>query len=348
MRLVKFALILVLFAASCSKIKDVVAYETSIERVSIRSDVIPTYPKVPLPAPDLIKTLSDDGFTSFISLDRGGLRREWYGKNRDYTDTANIKSISKSLFSLLVGRLENEGAIKLDVPISSVNECAVPPKIQPLTPTDLLNMSVGFEIVENVTTSIYAKPNWPCNILKLPIDFETGAKLNYATPQFHLLGVHVEQRTGKAVASLLEQDILNPMGVHLDGWVVTPDGHSFTGSELRLHPRDLARIGQVILEGGRWNGDQIIPEKWLSKITKPYFQKTGRAGISYGFGWWHTKLAGQDILFAEGYGGQALVLAPTLERGYVFTAPAGGHVTGKTHDRRITTLLEIVEVDLSK
>jgi len=142
------------------------------------------------------------------------------------------------------------------------------------------------------------------------------------------------ERRGSDIASLLQKRVLGPMGITLDGWVKNSDGDVFTGSELRLHPRDMLRFGAVYLSDGRIDGQQLIPKEWIVKSRTPQRSVTGRDGIAYSYGWWLTKLAGQEVQFAEGYGGQAIVIAPDAGQVFVFTAPTGGLVTGAKHDAR--------------
>ena len=206
-----------------------------------------------------------------------------------------------------------------------------------------MNMTAGFDFTENVSSDIYAAPEWGCRALQLPVTARSGARFNYNTLQYHLAGIALAERRGSDIASLLQKRVLGPMGITLDGWVKNSDGDVFTGSELRLHPRDMLRFGAVYLSDGRIDGQQLIPKEWIVKSRTPQRSVTGRDGIAYSYGWWLTKLAGQEVQFAEGYGGQAIVIAPDAGQVFVFTAPTGGLVTGAKHDARIAKLLSLTK-----
>lgn len=337
------SVVVLLLLAGCARVMDVIAYETSIAHMTVSSSQVPLYDTQPVDA-TLAGQLQRADFTAFLHLDRHANVFEWYRPGFSRTRPVNVKSVSKSLFSTLVGQT----GLPLEVPITSFAECAVPPDLAPLTMAHLLNMTAGFRFTENETIGVYAAPAWGCSAMALPVDAPSGERFNYSTLQYHLAGLHFSEVTEQDIAGLMQSAIFTPMGVTLDGWVVSPDGDLFTGSEIRLQPRDMLRFGHVMVQNGRWNGQQIIPSDWVLQTRRPVRQDTGRPGITYGWGWWQTRLAGQFVQFAEGYGGQAIVIAPETQQVFVFTAPTGGLVSGKRHDQRVDALLSFVAQQLGQ
>jgi len=338
-----WALACVALLAGCGRLVDVIAYETSIKRVTVADQRLPTYDTRPVDD-TLQSRLHTAGFTGFLHLNDKGQVFEWYRPGFSKTRPANVKSVSKSLFSALVG----QSATEVDAPIPSFAGCDVPPDLAPLTLAQLLNMTAGFAFTENVSSGVYAAPSWGCAAMALPVEARSGERFNYNTLQYHLAGLHLSETLGGDIAHLMQDDVFAPMGIALDGWVVSPDGDVFTGSEMRLHPRDMLRFGHVMVQDGIWNTRQVLSPRWIRRTRQPVRQDTGRANITYGWGWWQTWLAGQAVQFAEGYGGQAIVLAPATGEVFVFTAPTGGLVSGQTHDARVDSLLAIVADQLAR
>lgn len=326
----------------CGRAIDVLKYETSITRVQVNDSQVPAYETGPVEEA-LIDQLRTAGFTAFLHLDRQGRVHEWYAPGFSVSRAVNIKSVSKSLFSALVGLSD----LPVTQPIATFANCDVPQELAPLTLAHLLNMTAGYAFIENQTTSVYASRDWGCAAMALPVAASSGARFNYNTLQYHLAGLQYAEALGQRTERQLQDALLEPMGIKLDGWVLSPDGDLFTGSELRLQPRDMLRFGHVMLQDGVWDGQQIIPAAWVRRTRTPVRGDTGRDGISYGWGWWQTQLSGQDVQFAEGYGGQAIVVAPDGGHVFVFTAPTGGLVSGAEHARRTQSLLSIVSRELA-
>jgi len=327
---------------ACGRVIDVLKYETSITRVQVSETQVPFYETEPIEEA-LLARLRAAGFTAFLHLDAQERVHEWYAPGYSVSRAVNIKSVSKSLFSVLVGQSD----LEVERPIEAFADCEVPQDLAPLTLANLLNMTAGFSFIENRTTSVYATRGWGCEAMRLPVEARSGARFNYNTLQFHLAGLHYADTTGQRTEHQIQETLLGPMGIKLDGWVLSPNGDLFTGSELRLHPRDMLRFGHVMVQGGVWKGQQIIPSAWVVQTRTPVRVDTGREGITYGWGWWQTYLAEQAVQFAEGYGGQAIVVAPEAGQVFVFAAPTGGLVSGEEHDRRMQILLSIVSRELA-
>ncbi len=108
-------------------------------------------------------------------------------------------------------------------------------------------------------------------------------------------------------------------------------------SGLRLRPRDLARIGQLVLDGGRWNGRQIIPEDWLAQSFTVRVTVRGD-DIGYGYQWWLSRpsYSGPQLYAGMGNGGQRLFIVPQLDLVVVVTA---GNYNRRKASRQSTILV---------
>jgi len=166
MRLWTFVLcICVLSAAACARLSDLLAYETSIERISLSTPTIPAYQAQPLANAQLRAELKAAGFTSFLQFHPQDGVTEWYANGRSARDAVNVKSVSKALFSALLGVSDQ---IDTTRSIQSFAGCATPEALRPLSFDVLMNMTAGFDFTENVSSDIYAAPNWGCRALRLP------------------------------------------------------------------------------------------------------------------------------------------------------------------------------------
>jgi CubicO group peptidase (beta-lactamase class C family) len=107
---------------------------------------------------------------------------------------------------------------------------------------------------------------------------------------------------------------------------VTPDGLPDTEGGLYLLPEDLARIGQLYMAGGVWNGERILPESWVRDSIEPWVSDVqpanGTPDWGYGYQWWvrdGVPVEGSRLFAARGYGGQFLLVVPSLDLVTVFT-----------------------------
>ncbi len=197
---------------ACARMVDVIAYETTIERVKRNDPRVPHYQTKALANSSVERSLKRAGFTPFLWLHPNQSVSEWYANDAARTNAVNVKSVSKALFSALVGV---DTTLDLNAPIASFAGCAVPDALQPLSFDTLLNMTAGFTFTENVSSDIYAAPNWGCRAMQLPSEARSGARFNYNTLHYHLAGLALAERRGGDVATLLQNDVLDAMEIQL-------------------------------------------------------------------------------------------------------------------------------------
>jgi hypothetical protein len=114
--------------------------------------------------------------------------------------------------------------------------------------------------------------------------------------------------------------LARPLGFRLRGWTTDPQGIHFGGNEMRMTPREMLAFGTLYLNGGRApDGTQVVPRAWIDSSwvvrTRSPFNGNG-----YGYGWWHRRLAGHDVHFAWGYGGQFVFVVPDRQLVVVTTS----------------------------
>src|SRR3954454_4273987 len=155
-----------------------------------------------------------------------------------------------------------------------------------------------------------------------------GTKFNYNSGISIVLGEIIHKVSGMHADKFAEQYLFKPLGISEYSWLKYPSGLVQTGGGLYLRPRDMGKIGYLLLSGGRWQGKQIVSERWLRDSTKQ--QAPDR---TYGYQWWLGKLPVGDrqvITYgAQGRGGQFILAMPELQLVVVCTGWNDGNGLGE-------------------
>jgi CubicO group peptidase (beta-lactamase class C family) len=238
-------------------------------------------------------------------------------------------SVTKSITSLLVGIAVRDGYIPGEhVPVTRWFPGARAPGWDPAKDSielaHLLSNTSGLEWREweisytDPGNSQYRMANskdWAEFVLDQPLTGEPGQGFEYNTGGFFLLGRVLERATGMTVDRLADRELFGPLGIGRFEWARNGQGEFCTGGSLgglRLTSRDLARVGLMVMDGGRWQGRRVVPQDWLERSTARHAGLDNCVG--YGYGWWVYDLPGLRrrvrMTVAQGYGGQALMLFP--------------------------------------
>ncbi|KIT15094.1 serine hydrolase domain-containing protein [Jannaschia aquimarina] len=235
---------------------------------------------------------------------------------------ANVKSVSKTLLSLLTG-------IAIDRDEVSGPDAALLPLLgraptgdarDRITLGDLLSLRGGLSSTSGPNYGEWVSSgNWVEYALDQPLQSEPGERFIYSTGSTHLLGVALARATGNDLLSLFRSWIGAPLGIDFAPWVADPQGNYLGGNDMGISPRDLARVGQMVLQDGAWNGASVVSPDWIdaswtARARSPW------SGDRYGYGWFLTELAGTPVRYARGYGGQILAVAPERDTVIVITS----------------------------
>lgn len=257
-----------------------------------------------------------------VALSDGKLAAEWYFHGYDQQTAFNIKSISKSLLSILIGAAIDQKLLPpvhtkvlpllKDYDISKAQKPA-----QQLTLEHLLAMRAGILLPENswAMLRLWSSDNWVQEILELPYEFDPGSAWEYGTQNTHLLSAAFTQNSGQSLLEFANETVFGPAGVHISHWVSDPQGNNFGGSNMFMTARDLARFGQLILNRGQMNEQQHIPEDWVEQSTRIHSPGGFNIGPlefnGYGYLWYSSKLHGHAVTAGLGFGGQTLLIIPS-------------------------------------
>jgi CubicO group peptidase (beta-lactamase class C family) len=142
-----------------------------------------------------------------------------------------------------------------------------------------------------------------------------GRSWNYSSGSTELLGAVLKKATGEPLDELARNVLFGPLGITDIEWHKDARGNPIASGGLRLRPRDLAKIGQLVLQRGAWNGAHIVSASWVDAATTP--QINDPPSISYGYQFWldRSNVGNREIAWAVGIGlgGQRLYIAPALD-----------------------------------
>jgi CubicO group peptidase (beta-lactamase class C family) len=246
----------------------------------------------------------------------------------------NMKSVSKSAASLALGIAIDRGLIRsIDEPIFSffpeLSDLRTPEKDRILL-KHALDMTMGLEWKEatpdtgdllNDEARMYMASD-PCRyVLGLAVTAPAGQEFHYSTGALALIAAVVRRATGQHLDEYARTNLFEPLGIAGEEWARVR-GDTDAGGGLRMRPRDMARIGQLVLAGGRWNGKQIVSKAWVDASTTMAVDATD--GQSYGYLWWGGRASSHrrpvHWIGALGRGGQSIRIVPELDLVVAVTA----------------------------
>lgn len=241
-------------------------------------------------------------------------------------DLRPMHSVTKTVTATLAGLAITDGRLSLD---TRVTELFAPGELAPCAPAsarirveDLLTMRSGLDYEEGTAqdwTALTATPRPAAALLARPMRAEPGRRWNYSTGDSHLLAEALRRTTGRTVLELARERLFAPLGVRRVAWGTDADGAPLGGTGLHLRPRDLARLGWLLLSGGRWRGERLVPAAWIEAATRLHVVTDSgwTPGEGYGYHCWVPRLGG---FAARGYQGQIAWAFPDRELLVVFAS----------------------------
>lgn len=166
-------------------------------------------------------------------------------------------------------------------------------------------------------------------LLDLPIDADPGTNFVYNTAGSVAIGQALENSVGVPMADFAAVHLFAPLQIVDVRWGETPTGLPNGGSGLFLSTRDMAKFGQLFINSGVWNGEQVISADWITRSVQPYTTLTWTDTSGYGYQWWIDRffVNGQQIdsYSTRGYGGQYIFCVPSLQLVVTFTGSNYGN-----------------------
>ena len=253
----------------------------------------------------------------------------YYNKTKLHT----MQSVSKSFTAAAIGIAIKKGHVEsVDVGIkdyfkeyeSAFND----KKKKAITIKDALTMRAGIKWDElsmpyTDTTSNCVKmetsDDWIEYVLSQPMVADPGEKWEYSSGVTMLLSKIILEATGKNVSDYLEKELFSKIGINNYYWKQTPKGLTDAEGGLYLEPRDLAKFGYLYLNGGVWNGKEVLPKDWVTNNSAELIDTIWPA-LKYGQQWWFIPYNKDNIAWlASGLGGQRMLIIPEFDIVAVFT-----------------------------
>ena len=293
----------------------------------------------------MLEDIQDGGFDNLYSLlivKDGKLAFEQYFHGHNENTVDYVASVTKSVTSLLVGIAIQQGLIAgpdqtlPELLPAYADVISADPLKQKLQLRHILTMTTGIEWDEdsypygsalNDATRMERSPDGVQFILDRPIIRQPGEQFQYSAANSMLLSAILEQATGMSAADFAKKNLFDPLGISSYRWDTYADGRTHTDGGLHLRPRDMAKIGQLMLNGGQWNGIQIVSPQWVAESTRAHTYVS--PGTWYGYQWWRDSqsvyLENTPSYFAAGFGGQLISVYPDQNMIVVVTGEVANH-----------------------
>ncbi len=286
---------------------------------------------------------------------RGGkLVVEEYFRNHNADTPHDIRSAGKTFASILVGALIQEGhPLSADTPINQFVSMPNEGDRTPVTLDHLLTHQSGLDCYDGDNNSAGGEdamwqqettPNFWKFTSELEFVAKPGTRYAYCSGGINLVGAALAGSSGQSVLSLLHTRLFKPLGFENAYWNVMPNGEAYLGGGGQLRTRDLLKIGQLYLDGGKWFGHQIINPEWVAASIKPKIEITpATTGLDEGafrnfyfggidgFAWHLHSITVDRVTYttyeASGNGGQMVVIVPELDLAVGMTG--GNYMEGR-------------------
>ena len=241
-----------------------------------------------------------DAMNSVMIVRHGHVVAEGWWAPYDARTPHMLYSLSKSFTSTAVGLAAAEGKLSLDDLVLSFFPEEAPPvpseNLRRMRVRDLLRMNTGQESEPSMFTaadSTLRHASWVRRFLAHPVPFKPGTHFLYNSPATYMLSAIVQKTTGQTVLDYLTPRLFEPLGIERPTWTTSPQGISAGAFGLNVRTEDIAKLGQLYLQRGLWNGKQLLPVGWADEATARQTSNgsspTSDWDQGYGYQFWRSR-----------------------------------------------------------
>ncbi len=281
------------------------------------------------------------------------LEEYFYGNARQHRH--HLMSVTKSVTSMLIGlALAQQRIDHVETPMvdffPAYPEATGDRKLRRIRLHHVLGMTAGLDWnawihpdgdPRDATTQMTRSEDWIGHVLSRRVVAKPGTQYVYSNGLSTLLGEILRQATGQPADRYAAEQLFEPLGIDDFYWRRLPGNLVDTAGGLYLRPRDMARIGYLMLRDGRWGDRQILPAEWVRRSTASQVDEPLLLGSGYGYQWWrgraHHGERAIDLFYAAGRGGQYIFVCPELDLVAVFTSQALANPMGEFPPQIIMT-----------
>jgi hypothetical protein len=255
---------------------------------------------------------------SFLLLKEGRLICEEYFYGYTHNDMHQIESCTKSITSLLVGMAMDQGLITdIQEPLYKIFPAYKhlrSGEYQHIGIYHLLTMTSGFSTENDAT---YEGKNRIDHAIKRELAIQPGRQFVYDGGNTEILGAIIKTKTGMFADEFAEKYLFTPLKIETYNWeILKQDSFPCMGGSLKLRPRDMVKIGLMVLNEGKFENQQIVSPQWIRESTSMK-TSTHIEGDNYGYHWWNIRLlssgSAYQTIWANGLGSQFIYIIPEIE-----------------------------------
>ncbi|MEK6615187.1 MAG: serine hydrolase [Bacteroidota bacterium] len=263
---------------------------------------------------------------AYLIIINDSIRHEEYWGGYSDTSHTNSFSMAKTFISILIGIAVEERKIKsIDELVGDFLPEYKEGKKSKITIRHLLTMSSGINFDESYinpigfTAEAYYGDDLRKLIFKYDAEGEPGKYFEYLSGNTQVLGFVLKKATGMSVSDYASEKLWKPIEAEHDAYwsLDRKDGDEKAYCCFNANARDFARIGKLFLDSGRWNGKQIVPEKYVLESIQPaptLDKDDTSKNNRYGYSWWlMPNYKGHNIFYARGILGQYIIMIPDLK-----------------------------------
>jgi len=292
---------------------------------------------------------------SLLVVKNGYLVAEGYFNGAHMNQAFDTASVTKSITSALTGiALRDNLLTSVDQRMfeffPEIDWQQLDNRKSSITIRQMLQMRSGYpwEEFDGYLDRLLSTSEWIDLLAEFPLVADPGSKFGYSNLTAHLVGVITARAANESLRAFGERSLFDPLGISVAAWAMDADGYYFGSGATMFTARDMARFGQLYLDGGQYGGVQLVPVEWVQDSFQSHSGTTYDGDIlnaisqlEYGYLWWSGVAGPHRFNFAWGHGGQLICVLEDLDMVIVTTATGLGGQFGQDAWRQESEVLEL-------